>query len=154
MARTHGPRHTWAMRTVSPARMLLPLLVLVACYGGTSAEVLDTPFPATLVSLHVRPHTCGGAPPYCSVRFTLRVTNPTDRDANVMECDVVADSGGAPSLSADLGIGFPAGAFVPAGGTSEAEGQQQVHLNYEEAVKLEHGTVTCTGLDWHGDAPI
>jgi len=106
------------------------------------------------VDLQVRSHSCGGAPPYCTIRFTLRVTNPTDRDANVMQCHIVAPSGGAQPVSVDVGIGFPAGTFVPAGGTSEAEGQQQVHVTYEEAVNLGKGTVTCTGLDWHGNAPI
>jgi len=157
MARGLEPAHTCTVRWATLARLLLPLVVLGSCSSlglGGSAEVLNTPFPAALVDLQVRSHSCGGAPPYCTIRFTLRVTNPTDRDANVMQCHIVAPSGGAQPVSVDVGIGFPAGTFVPAGGTSEAEGQQQVHVTYEEAVNLGKGTVTCTGLDWHGNAPI
>jgi hypothetical protein len=135
--------------------MLLPLVVLGSCsFWRSSAEVLDTPFPAVVSTLQVRSQSCGGPPPYCTVRFTLRITNPTDRDANVQQCHIVAPSGGAQPLSVGVGIGFPAGTFVPAGGISEAEGQQQVPVTYREAVNLGKGRVTCTGLDWHGNAPI
>jgi len=155
MARGLGLAHTCTVRTGTLARLLLPLLVLGSCsFWRSSAEVLDTPFPAVLSALQVRSQSCGGAPPYCTVRFILRVTNPTDRDANVQRCRIVAPSGGDQPLSVDVGIGFPAGTFVPAGGTSEAEGKQQLPVTYQEAVNLGKGRVTCTGLDWHGNAPI
>jgi hypothetical protein len=64
MARSLGRAHTCTVRTATLARMLLPLLVLGSCsFWGSSAEVLDTPFPAVLSTLQVRSQSCGGGRP-------------------------------------------------------------------------------------------
>jgi hypothetical protein len=153
--------------------MLAAILIsLVACESlstNYSAEVLATPFPATLSGFHTaRFHTCNADgcsyPPErhcdtnngCEIAFTARVTNPTDRDANVAECRAVIVVAGsrrsAPFVLPNSGI---TGLWVPAGTTRRTEGASALPLSYREIRRLpETLDATCTGLDWHDHPPV
>jgi hypothetical protein len=152
---------------------LIGLIVLTACHGPFGgvrrAEVLDTPFPATLTNFHIaRSYTCdkdgctirrerhcdeNG----CEIAFNARVTNPTDRDANVARCiAVIALDGGTPRHARFwMPGGAVAGFWVPAASTRHIEGTSALPLSYSEIRRLpESVAAACTGWDWHGDPPI
>jgi hypothetical protein len=127
-----------------------------ACgFYSHQAETLDTPFPAELVKLDARPQRCGGAPPHCDINYSVRVTNPTDRDANVLECQLIGETEGSNPVTVGLVIGFPPGTWVPAGTTRTGDGYLRVPVGYSDLGALQRrGSVTCSGLDWHGHAPF
>ena len=132
-------------------------VVLGACgYAGQSAEKLDTPFPGHLVGMQARGDgACGVAPRHCVIGYRVRVTNPTDQDANVLECQLALPGGSSPAVNVTLGIGAPAGTWVPAGSTRLGSGYQPVPLGREALASLRrHSSMSCTGLDWHGHLPL
>src|SRR3954447_460678 len=63
--------------------------------GGWSAEVLESPFPATMTNVHA-PHNRRCDDQYgCWIVFDVSVTNPTDRAAQVAKCVVALDDANA-----------------------------------------------------------
>jgi hypothetical protein len=115
--------------------------------------VLDTPFPAKLLELSARADRCG--PHGCRISYRIRVTNPTDGDANVQQCTLTASSAGTEPLTLGIVNGFPAGMYVPAGKTRVGiGGPLVVPVQLADLDGLRGGTVTCTGLDWHDHPPI
>ena len=122
---------------------------LAACERG--GESLDTPFPAQVTKVRFHHPECRT---HCFVGYQLGVTNPTDRDVNVLECHLVPAVGGPIASPVLLTIGEPAGVWVPAGATRLGEGSTELRLAAQGVATLRHGTVTCTGVDWHGNLPI
>jgi hypothetical protein len=151
------------------------LLLLVACTNRSErslvnrAEVLDEPFPATVSRVHVaRVHICNAegcsfvherhcdTNGWCELAFTVRVTNPTDRDLNVAECTAVfglddSAARSAPFVVPDGGVG---GVWLPAGTTRSTTGISALPLSYTDVRRLPASVdATCKGWDWHGNPP-
>src|SRR5436853_2407082 len=76
-------RHTSVVRTVA---VLVLTSLLVACNGGVhQAEILATPFPGHIAQIDPIHTRCRAT---CRYRLTVRIQNPTDRNANVQECSL------------------------------------------------------------------
>jgi hypothetical protein len=155
---------------VTPRGRLVGYAVLVAILGlvafmiwagargkfgiSQTAETLSAPFPAVLTHVDAPDRRCKGTPTECRVMFTLRITNPTDRIAYVQACHLIAQFDPSGPLSVDVFISAgPAGVAIPAGTTWRAFGQQQLPIA-QKNVNPNRATVSCTGLDWHGNPPI
>jgi hypothetical protein len=129
--------------------LLIVLSLFFGCHGGVGvqrAEVLSTPFPGTLVSLDPAVGTCIEAG--CPFEYSVRITNPTDRDASVQACMLQALRLRIPVLP------IPAGVGIPPHTTTTAGGHFFLPIPKDHAEGLVGRDVTCTGLDWHGNAPI
>jgi hypothetical protein len=119
-----------------------------------TAETLSAPFPAVVTHVDAPYRRCKGTPTECRVMFMLRITNPTDRIAYVQACHLIAHFNQNGPLSVDVFIsGGPAGVAIPPGTTRKAFGQQQLPVA-QKNVSPYRATVSCTGLDWHGNPPI
>jgi len=140
--------------------VVLALLWLGACSSSTysmggSAEVLDTPFPATLTNVHA-PHVHHCDDQYgCWIVFDVKVTNPTDRDAQVAQCSVAVGTAGQPHDENWVLPGPPGGTWMNAGSNSRMKDvRAPLLVSYAE---LAHMPSTfegsCEGWDWHGHAP-
>jgi hypothetical protein len=122
--------------------------LLAGCGAGTNvhhAEVLTTPFPGTLVSFDAAHGKC--SEDGCPFRYRVQITNPTDGDASVQRCLLQTPPLGIPVM----GIG---GATVPARATTTVTTYFSLPIQKDMAADLVGRDVTCTGLDWHGNAPI
>ena len=120
---------------------------LVACNGGVhQAEILATPFPGHIAQIDPIHTRCRAT---CRYRLTVRIQNPTDRNANVQECSLDSD----PSVKV-YGLGFPAGLYIAANGEADQLIQQSLPFKPSQADALVGASVSCVGLDWHGHPPI
>jgi len=154
------------------ALIVAALLFFAACgteqdSGVRRAEVLDEPFPATVMNLHIaRLHTCGPQgcrvvkdrecnTDGCVIAMTVRVTNPTDRDANVTRCVATVVLDGSGRRRAEFWMQGPAGAWVDGGQTREVKNEIVVlPLSYTQISQLPPAvSATCEGWDWHGNPP-
>jgi hypothetical protein len=128
--------------------LLIALALFVGCGSGTNvhhAEVLTTPFPGTLLSFDARQGKC--SEDGCPFRYRVQITNPTDGDASVQRCLLQTPRLGIPVMA--LG-----GADVPARATTTVTAYFLLPIQKDMAAELVGRDVTCTGLDWHGNAPI
>jgi hypothetical protein len=85
-------------------------------------------------------------PEGCPFTYTLRLTNPMDRDAQVKSC-VMADN-------VEVWLNSVSGVYLKAGATRKGDGWSYVPLPKDAAKGLAGSPVTCDGLDWHGNPPI
>ena len=124
------------------------VLLLAACSraGVHTAEILSTPFPGAV--LRARPDHGPCIDRGCPASYRVQITNPTDGGANVQECSMVDP----PHLL--LRAGYIAGTYVRAHGTRSVGIHVVLPLTKEEIPTLTGARLTCTGLDWHGNAPI
>ena len=135
-------------RSVRRRVALTILLLLSSCHLGTGvhqAEVLSKPFPGIVLSAHASHGKCG--PEGCPFDYRVQITNPTDGDANVQECVLQTSSLRLPVMGI-AGIGIPAQA------TKTVRARFLLPIQKDAAAELVGRDVTCTGLDWHGNAPI
>ena len=79
--------------------------------------------------------------------YRVQITNPTDGDANVQERLLQTPSLRLPVM----GI---AGFGIPAQATKIVRAHFLLPIKKDAAGELVGQDVTCTGLDWHGNAPI
>jgi hypothetical protein len=122
--------------------------VLAACtMGATTGELLPTPFPGSVLSAAPL-HLCRGS--HCMATYTVRISNPTDGDANVQDCAVSPPVPGLDRLPI-MGI---AGLSVPAGETRKTTARFLLPISARRVEALVGRNLECTGIDWHGHAPI
>jgi hypothetical protein len=124
------------------------LFLLTACtaHGARQAEVLSTPFPGTVLAAHATGGKCsnGGACPFV---YRVRITNPTDKDANVQGCTLATPSINLPIM----GIG---GLGISAHSAKTVTARFDLKIPKRAAPELVGQGISCTGLDWHGNPPI
>jgi hypothetical protein len=126
------------------------LILLSACGsagGPNRAEVLPTPFPGTVRTARAMGSDC--TPDGCLVDYAVRVTNPTDRDADVQACILVEP----PQIQLPL-LGPPPGFAIQAHAVRTVNGRFILPIEKDAAEDLVGRRVSCTGLDWHGNEPI
>jgi hypothetical protein len=125
------------------------LFLATACHsamGVRQAEVIATPFPGTVAAAQATRGTC--VPEGCPFVYRVRITNPTDRDANVQECTLVAPPGIRLPVMGISGLGMGAHA------TKTVRARSVLPIDKDAAKDLVGQRASCTGLDWHGDPPI
>jgi hypothetical protein len=124
------------------------VVLLTACSGGHgfTAEVLSAPFPGTVLTAH---HTDGKCIRQgCWFGYRVRITNPTDRDANVQRCRLLEP----PRMWIQvMGV---AGLLIPAHATKGVSAQDVLPIERDAARDLVGRRAACEGLDWHGHAPL
>jgi hypothetical protein len=126
------------------------LILLSACGSGGGphrAEELSTPFPGTVLTARAMGGECTSDG--CLVDYTVRITNPTDRDADVQTCTLVEP----PQIQLPL-VGAGAGLTVRAHTRRTTEAQFVLPIAKDAAGDLVGRGVSCAGLDWHGNPPI
>jgi hypothetical protein len=140
--------------------VVLVSMVLTSCGAnyilGNSAEVLDTRFPATLTHLHAPRHHHCDEQYGCWVVFDVRITNPTDRDAQVAQCLASLDTGAGAVRDVGWTLpGPPGGRWMDAGSALRLTAVQAPLLtSYGELSRLPSRVEgSCEGWDWHGHAP-
>jgi hypothetical protein len=103
------------------------LVLLTACSGGHgfSAEVLATPFPGTVQTAQATDAKC--LREGCWFDYRVRITNPTDRDANVQRCRLLEP----PRLWVQV-MGA-AGLFIPAHATKMVSAQEVLPIEKDSA---------------------
>jgi hypothetical protein len=106
---------------------------------------LATPFPGTLISLDPAHGKCVQLG--CPFDYRVQITNPTDGDANVQTCLLQTPRLRIPVMPV-AGIG------IPAKTTTTVRAHFLLPIQKDNAGGLVGRDVTCTGLDWHGTAPI
>jgi hypothetical protein len=132
-------------------RLLLVLALVVVACERTTAETLDTPFPGEVLHASSVQRRCGNEG--CYTRYRVRVTDPTDRDANVQRCRV--DVGAFNELDGvELWFGFPAGVGIRAHETVTTGNSSYLKIDVEQIKQLRGLPLTCWGIDWHGNPPI
>jgi len=82
--------------------------------------------------------------------YTVRITNLTDRDANVQDCAVSPPVPGLNRLPV-MGI---AGLGIPSGATRTTTARFLLPIGPHAVAALAGRVLVCTGIDWHGHAPI
>lgn len=91
-------------------------------------------------------HKCGADG--CLFTYRLRLTDPMDRDVNVLDCALAEQSLRLPI------IGQPGGLGISAGDSVTFCTEAVLPIQKSAARGLRGSQLTCTGLDWHGDPPI
>lgn len=131
------------------ATVLITLLFTLGCLAcggaGHSAEVLPTPIAGEVLKATAGHHACSADG--CPFSFEVRLTNPMDRDAQVQACSVVGQQ-------LQLSLNTIGGVYVKAGATEVAEGNRFLPLKKKAAAGLVGQSLSCEGLDWHGNPPI
>jgi hypothetical protein len=125
------------------------LVGFTACHvdgGPRQAEVLSTPFPGTVLTARAMGQACSSDG--CLFDYTVRIANPTDRDADVQSCTLVE----RPHMS--LPVMGVAGFRVPAGAVRTVTARWVLPMAKDEVADLVGQDIACIGLDWHGDPPI
>jgi hypothetical protein len=85
----------------------------------------------------------------CQFDYKVRITNPTDRDADVQECSL------AEPRDMQLSVTGPAAGVAILAHTSRTlAGRFVLPIPKNAAKDLVGKEVSCQGLDWHGDPPI
>ena len=132
-------------------RLAATLLVLIPACGSDSApyraEVLPTPFPGTVLTARAVGGECSSDG--CEFAYTVRITNPTDRDADVQRCTLVQP----PRMKLYV-TGPMAGVAIRAHTVRNMSGRFLVPGATDFANELVGQRVSCTGLDWHGNRPF
>jgi hypothetical protein len=127
---------------------LLVSITTCSFYGGPSrAEVLPAPFPGTVLTARAIGGECGSDG--CQFDYKVRITNPTDRDADVQECSL------AEPRDMQLPVTGPAaGVAILAHTERTMTGRFFLPIPKDVAKDLVGQEVSCTGLDWHADPPV
>jgi hypothetical protein len=129
---------------------VLVLTLLAGCQGEAAgvhqAEVLPTPVTGVVEAFVPKGHDCN---PHvgCPFAYTLKLTNPMDRNVQVQTCSV-------PAKQVDLALNTIGGVDLAAGATGSFDGYRYLKLPKHAIDGFDGSTVTCQGLDWHGDPPI
>jgi hypothetical protein len=123
------------------------VLLLAACHSGTGvhqAETLPGEFPGKLLSIR----SAGAcAADGCPFDYRVRITNPTQVDANVQECIL-------PTAGIRLPIMGIGGFGIPAQATKAVRARFFLPIKRDVAAGWPGRDLSCVGLDWHGDPPI
>ena len=121
------------------------VVLLIACHSSTrQAETVSTPFPGTLLSIQAGRCTADG----CLFNYRVRITNPTNGDANVQECIL-------PTAGVRLPIMGIAGFDIAAHATNTVSARFILPgVDKEKITDWAGRDLSCVGLDWHGDPPI
>jgi hypothetical protein len=131
-------------------RLATTLLVLLsACSfdgGPNRAEVLSTPFPGAVLTARAMGGECTSDG--CLVDYTVRITNPTGRDADVQACILVEP----PQIQLPV-VGAGAGFAIHAHAVRTTRARFVVPIAKDAAKDLVGQRVSCTGLDWLGNPP-
>jgi hypothetical protein len=122
--------------------------LLASCgAGATTGEMLASPFAGTVLS--AAPATrCSAS--QCMSTYKVRITNPTDRDADVQDCGISPLMPGLERLPI-MGI---AGLSIPAGATRTTTARFLLPIGRGSVGNLAGRLLSCTGIDWHGSSPI
>ena len=124
------------------------LLLFAACSaegGPTRAEVLSTPFPGTILTARAMGGDCSSDG--CLFDYRVKITNPTDRAANVQECML-----GEP-LRMRLPVIGVAGLLIQAHAVRAVTVRWVLPTAKETERALVGQRISCVGLDWHGNPP-
>jgi hypothetical protein len=127
--------------------LAVSLLSLSACSssGVHQAETLSTPFPGTLLSIRAAGKCTADGCPY---DYWVQITNPTQGDANVQDCNL-------PSAGIQLPIMGIGGFDIQAGATKKVRAHFLLPgVNRHAADRWVGQSLSCVGLDWHGDPPV
>src|SRR5207247_9661453 len=119
------------------------VVLITACSGinGGRAEVLPTPFPGTVLTAHAANGKCHRAG--CWFDYRVRITNPTDRDANVQRCRLLQ----RPRLW--IPVMQVAGLSIRAHATRTVTASSILPAEKSGAEDLVGRRAACEGLDWH-----
>jgi hypothetical protein len=126
------------------------LCLTMACHADGApfrAEVLVTPFPGTVLTVRAVGGECSSDG--CESDYTMRIKNPTDRDADVQQCAIVE-----PSHMKLYVTGPMPGVAIRAHTVRFVRGWFLLPVERDSADDLVGQRVSCTGLDWHGNEPI
>ena len=135
------------MRVLATACLVVALLG--SCSGATTGELLSTPFPGSVLSAsEANRGPC--TPARCMATYRVRITNPTDGDANVQDCGLVLPLAGLGRLPV-MGI---AGLSVPSNTTRTVTATFLLPIGPQQIKALPGRELSCTGIDWHGHEPI
>jgi hypothetical protein len=123
-------------------------LTLLACTGTGvhSAETLTTPFPGVIVSATPTHEKCRVEG--CRFEYLVRISNPTDVDANVQTCTLAAHR------QTEVPVQGIAGADVPPHRSTTVLATNVLPYLKGDVKALVGQRLSCTGLDWHGNPPI
>jgi hypothetical protein len=134
---------------ISHLAVVALLVLLAACdsSGGVhSAEVLSTPVSGVVLTATANHHKC--STDGCLFTYRLRLTNPMDLDVSVQDCRLASEPLRLPIM------GQPGGAPMSANEVVTQRTTAQLPIKKAGVKRLRGADVTCTALDWHGDAPI
>lgn len=137
-------------RRILAAGAALIALTTSAC---SRSNLIDTPFPGVIVSASA-PHPKKCTDQRCLATYEVTITNPTQKDANVLECHL--DDGQDPAMG---GLTIPvatagSGVAILGGATARASAMYILPVSPASIERLVGLTVTCQGIDWHGNPPI
>jgi hypothetical protein len=83
--------------------------------------------------------------------YVVRITNPTDRSANVQECAFSSPIVGDPPHLPVMGI---AGIPIASQRTRKVTATFLLPISKRAISALAGRQLSCTGIDWHGHEPI
>src|SRR5436190_18158089 len=116
-------------------------------HNGRHDRRVVAPFPGSVLSAAPL-HLCRAS--HCMATYTVTISNPTDGDANVQDCAVSPPVPGLDRLPI-MGI---AGLSVPAGESRKTTARFLLPISPRRVEALVGRNLECTGIDWHGHAPI
>ena len=122
-------------------------MLLAACHGNSGvhqAETLPEVFPGTLLSIKPAENCVADG---CWFEYRVRITNPSERDANVQECNF-------PAAGIRLPVLDIAGLGIPAHATKTVRVRFLLPVAKDTTTEWPGEDLSCVGLDWHGDPPI
>ena len=128
------------------ARIALVMLLLAACRGSGvhQAETIPGAFPGTLLRIQpAGPCAADG----CPFEYRVRITNPTDRDASVQECIM-------PTAGIRIPVMGIAGLGVSPHSTVTELARFLLPVSKHTVTTWPGRSLSCVGLDWHGDPPV
>jgi hypothetical protein len=82
--------------------------------------------------------------------YRLRITNPTDAEANVQYCGIVPPVEGLERLPV-MGV---AGFSIPGNTTRSVTATFLLPVGPQQIESLPGSDLACTGIDWQGHEPI
>jgi hypothetical protein len=117
------------------AGLALLLGLLTTCGGMHHADVIPTPFLGTVPEFEAATRRC--VPEACPFHYRVRISDPTDREANVQRCLVVWPE------RLRLVVGYPAGLLVPAHPSRTARLTEYVDMPKDHAGAYSGASATC-----------
>lgn len=128
------------------------LAVGAACGMNRSGNLIETPFPGVVIGAStVRPTRCADG--RCFANYAIRITNPTGGDASVLMCHL--DEGQDEVMGRlNIQVGMIGGAWVPAGSTRTVRFSSSLPVSIDDLARMPGLTVTCQGIDRHGNPPV
>jgi hypothetical protein len=83
----------------------------------------------------------------CEFESKVRITNPTDREADVQDCTIVERP------HTRIPVMGVAGFRIPAGTVRTVRARWVLPIAKDDSVDLVGQDLSCIGLDWHGHPP-